>query len=72
VVFDAVAPGLGAAPPWRSAGWLCTYRRPWSILRIDAMLTAPTLEWRGFRTLDLGIGEHRAQQGILHPAPKER
>ena len=72
VVFDAVAPGLGAAPPWRSAGWLCTYWRPWPILRIDAMLAGPGLDWRGYRTFDTGIGEHRAQQGILRAASAER
>ena len=72
VVFDAVAPGLRAAPPWRSAGWLCTYRRPWPILRIDAMLAGPTLDWRGYRTFDPGIGEHRAQQGILRAASADR
>ena len=72
VVFDAVAPGLRAAPPWRSAGWLCTYWRPWPILRIDAMLAGPTLDWRGYRTFDPGIGEHRAQQGILRAASAER
>ena len=65
VVLDVVAPGLRAAPPWRSAGWMCTYWRPWPILRIDAMLVAPAVEWRGYRTVDLGIGEHRAQQGVV-------
>lgn len=72
VVFDAVAPGLRAAPPWCSAGWLCTYRRPWPMLRIDAMLVAPTLEWRGYRTVDLALGEHRAQQGIVRPVQPKR
>ena len=72
VVFDAVAPGLRAAPPWRSAGWMCTYWRPWPILRIDAMLVSPTLEWRGYRTVDLALGEHRAQQGIVRPVQPKR
>ena len=72
VVFDAVAPGLRAAPPWRSAGWMCTYWRPWPILRIDAMLVSPTLEWRGYRTVDLALGEHRAQQGVVRPVQPKR
>lgn len=72
VVFDVVAPGLRAAPPWSSSGWMCTYWRPWPVLRIDAMLAAPTLGWRGYRTIDLGIGEHRAQQGIMRPTQQDR
>jgi hypothetical protein len=51
---------------------MCTYWRPWPILRIDAMLVAPAVEWRGYRTVDLGIGEHRAQQGIVRPVQPKR
>jgi hypothetical protein len=54
-----------AAPPWASYGWLCTFERPWPLLRIDAMLASNALAWRGYRALDLAIGEHRMQQGIV-------
>ena len=52
-----------SAPPWRASGWLCTYRRPWAFFRIDAMHAGPRLEWDSYRTVDLGISEHRAQVG---------
>ena len=65
LVIDAIAPGMAAAPPWRSAGWMCSYRRPWPLLRIDAMLAAPAIGWRSYRTIDLGFSDHRAQQGVL-------
>lgn len=54
-----------SAPPWCAFGWLCTFERPWPMLRIDAMLASRAFEWRGYRTLDLGIGEHRMQVGIV-------
>ncbi len=57
--------GVRAAPPWRCHGWLCSYRRPWPLVRIDAMFAGPRLSWRSWRTLDLGTGNHRAQQGML-------
>lgn len=69
VVFDA-APiaDFRAAPPWRSAGWLGTYPRPWAPLRIDAMLASPGVAWISYRTVDLRTGKHRAQQGVFVPA----
>ena len=68
VVFDALAVGpLEVAPPWRCSGWLGTYPRPWSPLRIDAMLAGTGVRWSSFRTIDLGIGKHRAQQGVVIP-----
>lgn len=65
LVYDAFPGNLHLAPPWRASGWLCTYRRPWALFRIDAMLGGKRAEWRGFRTIDLGWGEHRAQQGVF-------
>lgn len=69
LVFDVLPGRLHLAPPWRASGWLCTYRRPWALFRIDAMLAGGRAEWRRFRTVDLGWGEHRAQQGILELGP---
>jgi hypothetical protein len=66
VVFDAIpVEGLHRAPPWRSSGWLGTYPREFPFLRIDAMLAGPGWDWRGYRTLDLSTGRHRAQRGVL-------
>lgn len=55
-------------PPWRSTGWLPSYSRPWPMVRIDAMFVGPRLRWDSWRTLDLGLGKHRAQQGVVLPA----
>jgi hypothetical protein len=65
VVHGALGRFGRAAPPWASFGWLCTFRRPWPTLRIEAMLAADGVGWCGYRTIDLGAGEHRAQQGVL-------
>lgn len=65
VVSGALARFGRAAPPWASFGWLCTFERPWPLLRIDAMLASDALSWRGYRTIDLATGEHRMQQGIV-------
>lgn len=65
VIIPVAAPGLSSAPPWRASGWMCTYRRPWPVLRIDHMLAGPRLEWVGYRTADLGCREHRAQVGVF-------
>lgn len=65
VILPVAAPGMSAAPPWRASGWLCTYWRPWPVLRIDHMLAGARLEWVGYRTADLGCREHRAQVGVL-------
>jgi endonuclease/exonuclease/phosphatase family metal-dependent hydrolase len=65
LVTGALARFGHAAPPWASYGWLCTFERPWPLLRIDAMLASNALAWRGYRALDLAIGEHRMQQGIV-------
>jgi hypothetical protein len=68
-VWAAVAElGVRLPAPWRCHGWLCTYRRPWPMVRIDAMFAGPALAWDSWRTLDLGTGKHRAQQGVLVPA----
>lgn len=69
VVWDALAPRNDAAPPWRASGWLGSYPRESPALRIDAMLAGPALEWVRYRTLDLGFGAHRAQQGIFVATP---
>lgn len=71
VVQRAVAPGCDHAPPWRCSGWLGTYERPWAQLRIDAMLSREGVEWVSYRTLDLGIGRHRAQRGAIR-VPRHR
>ncbi|MEI6474553.1 MAG: hypothetical protein WCO75_04100 [Planctomycetota bacterium] len=65
VVIAELANGCTPAPPWRASGWLCTFERPWALLRIDQMLAGARLEWRGYRTFDLGFSEHRAHQGVL-------
>jgi len=65
VVERVIAPDHRSAPPWRAAGWLCTYRRPWAFFRIDAMLVGPRLAWDSYRTADLGMSEHRAQVGAF-------
>lgn len=65
VVERVVAPDHRSAPPWRATGWLCTYRRPWALFRIDAMLAGPRLEWQSYRTADLGMSEHRAHVGAF-------
>lgn len=65
VVIAEIANGCSAAPPWRASGWLCTFERPFALLRIDHMLAGPRLRWRGYRTWDLGFSDHRAQQGVL-------
>jgi hypothetical protein len=65
-VWRAIARrGLRAAPPWRCVGWLGTYRRPWPLLRIDAMFAGERLDWISWRTVDLGNGKHLAQRGVL-------
>ena len=64
-VIAELANGCSPAPPWRASGWLCTFERPWALLRIDQMLAGERLAWRGYRTFDLGFSEHRAQQGVL-------
>jgi hypothetical protein len=61
--------GVRAPAPWHCSGWLCTYRRPWPLVRIDAMFAGPRLAWHGWRSIDLGTGKHRAQQGVLAVAP---
>ena len=65
VVSGALARFGRAAPPWASFGWLCTFERPWPLLRIDSMLASDALAWRGYRTIDLATGEHRMQRGIV-------
>jgi hypothetical protein len=65
-VWRAIADlGVRPPPPWRSTGWLCSYSRPWPMVRIDAMFAGPRAGWESWRTLDLGIGRHRAQRGVL-------
>ena len=67
MVWDALAPGMDAAPPWRSRGWMATFKRPWPVLRIDSALVGPRLRWRRAESVDLGIGEHRAQRCAFEP-----
>ncbi len=67
LVWAAVAPGMEPAPPWRSRGWMATFKRPWPMLRIDAALAGPRLRWRRAESVDLGIGEHRAQRCAFDP-----
>jgi hypothetical protein len=63
VVLSRATLGLGAAPPWRAYGWLCTFERRMPLLKIDAMVAGNGLAWAAYETMDLGIGEHRAQRG---------
>lgn len=69
VILPVAAPSMSPAPPWRSSGWLCTYRRPWPVLRIDHMLAGRRVQWVGYRTADLGYSDHRAQVGTIRMAP---
>jgi hypothetical protein len=69
VILPVAAPTMSPAPPWRSSGWLCTYRRPWPVLRIDHMLAGRRVQWVGYRTVDLGYSDHRAQVGIVRLVP---
>ena len=63
VVLGRATLGLGAAPPWRAYGWLCTFERRLPLLKIDAMVAGNGLAWKAYETMNLGIGEHRAQRG---------
>ena len=71
VVERVLAADHRPAPPWCATGWLCTYRRPWAQFKIDAMLAGPRLEWDSYRTVDLGMSEHRAQVGSVRIRPGE-
>ncbi len=63
VVLSRATLGLAAPPPWRSYGWLCTFERRLPLLKIDAMVAGNGLAWKAYETMNLGIGEHRAQRG---------
>lgn len=63
VVMGRATLGLDAAPPWRSYGWLCTFERRLPLLKIDAMVAGNALAWKAYETLDMGVGDHRAQRG---------
>jgi hypothetical protein len=66
VVFGRCFARLGRCEPWRASGWLPTYPRERPFWRIDAMLAQPSrLLWSRYRTIDLGVGAHKAQQGAF-------
>ena len=43
------------------AGWGPTFPREWPIVRIDHVLTGPTVDVTSIRTIDPGIGRHQLQ-----------
>ena len=66
VVFAKDFAALAPAPPWRARGWLPSFPRERPFWKIDAMLADPArLSWVRYRTLDLGTGAHKAQQGAF-------
>ena len=66
VVFERCFARLGRCEPWRASGWLPTYPRERPFWRIDAMLANHArLHWARYRTIDLGVGAHKAQQGAF-------
>jgi endonuclease/exonuclease/phosphatase family metal-dependent hydrolase len=62
-----------SAPPTcrESCGWLCSFPRLLPLWRIDGMRTGPTWEFQNYQTIDLGVGLHRAQLGVVIPKDEQ-
>ncbi len=66
LVFEAFP---ASSPPSsnESCGWLCSFPRLLPLWRIDGMRTGKEWRFQEYRTIDLGVGLHRAQLGVVAP-----